>query len=59
MQDMTEEDRAKARNKERLDDDPMQFWMMFCAASMAGGKPVGQAFRDADSVIDEARRRFC
>lgn len=56
---MTDEERAKERNRERLEgDEAMMLWTMFMAASMAGGDKPGVAAKNADSAIAEAKRRF-
>lgn len=56
---MTEEDRTKQRNKERLEgDEAMMTFSLFMAASMAGGADAKKAIGQADTAISELKRRF-
>lgn len=56
---MTDEERAKERNKERLEgDEAMMTFMMLMASSMAGGADAKKAAANADLAIAELKRRF-
>lgn len=56
---MTEDERTKARNAERLrGDEAMMTFMMLMAAAMAGGKSAKQAAGEADTAVREIEIRF-
>jgi hypothetical protein len=56
---MTEEERAKRRNKERLEgDEAMMTFSLFMASAMAGGADAKKAIGQADVAISELKRRF-
>lgn len=56
---MTDEERAKQRNRDRLEgDDSMMVWTMFMAAAMAGGEKPGIAAKSADQAVSETKKRF-
>ena len=56
---MTGEERAKERNKERLEgDEAMMSYMMFMMAAMASGADPKKAASHADAAINELKRRF-
>lgn len=58
VRNMTEEDRTKQRNRERLDDEEMMTVSLFIAAAMAGGKKAKDAIGEADLVMAELRKRY-
>lgn len=56
---MTDEERTKARNKDRLEgDEAMMTFVLLMAASMAGGADAKKAIGQADTAISELKRRF-
>jgi hypothetical protein len=56
---MTEEDRTKKRNLERLEgDEAMMTFSLFLAASMASGMDAKKAAGNADQAIAELKKRF-
>lgn len=56
---MTDEERTKQRNKERLEgDEAMMTFALFFAASLAGGTDAKKAAANADAAISELKRRF-
>lgn len=56
---MTDEERTKQRNKERLEgDEAMMTFAIFFAASLAGGADAKKAAANADLAIAELKRRF-
>lgn len=56
---MTDEERTKQRNKERLEgDEAMMTFALFVAAAMAGGADAKKAMSQADQVVAELKKRF-
>lgn len=57
---MTDEERTKARNAERLDgDESMMTYMLFLAAAMAGGATsMANASKYAGQAMDHLRQKF-
>lgn len=67
LRDMTPEDHERNRNRERLDDEEMSFWMLYMGAALAGQASSGhepgvlawRAAAIADKAMAETRKRFC
>jgi hypothetical protein len=56
---MTDEERTKQRNKERLEgDEAMMTFILLMAASMAGGADAKKAAANAYLATAELKRRF-
>lgn len=56
---MTDEERTKERNRDRLKgDEAMMTHMMFMAAAMAGGEKPNMADKSAASAVGLLKARF-
>lgn len=57
--EMSDEERTKERNREKLEgDEAMHTFMLFLATAMAGGEKPGVAAKNADQAISELKKRF-
>lgn len=56
--EMTDEERAKERNKERLEGEEMTHHMVFMAAAIASGADAKKADGVAEASLALLRKRF-
>lgn len=57
--EMTDEERAKERARERIEEDGgLMMFTLFMAASMAGGSDAKKAIGQADIAVAELKKRF-
>lgn len=58
IRNMSEEDRIKQRNAERLNDDAMMLHTMFMASALAGGDTAPRADKTAAACVELLKARF-
>jgi hypothetical protein len=55
---MTEDERRRERNAEKLADEAPSMWLIMAGLAMAGGSSAKDATSKADAVLEAAKSRF-